>query len=61
MPDDDLHEQLKLTFAIYVRESEKFNEDGVKVSAVRARQALHDLKDLITERRREIQEKKTNL
>jgi hypothetical protein len=59
--DNDLHEQLKITFAIYVRESEKFDADNIKVSAVRARQALHDLKYLITGRRREIQEKKTNL
>lgn len=57
----DLHEQIKLTFAIYVRESEKFDEEGVKVSAVRARQALLDLKDLIVERRKEIQEKKKDV
>lgn len=57
----DLHEQIKLTFAIYVRESEKFEQEGVKVSAVRARQALHDLKTLIVERRREIQEKKKDV
>lgn len=57
----DLHEQIKLTFAIYVRESEKFDQDGVKVSAVRARQALLDLKDLIVERRKEIQEKKKDV
>ena len=44
---------------MYVRESEKFEQEGVKVSAVRARQALNDLKNLITERRKEIQEKKT--
>lgn len=44
---------------MYVRESEKFEQEGVKVSAVRARQALNDLKTLITERRKEIQEKKT--
>jgi hypothetical protein len=57
----DLHEQIKLTFAIYVRESEKFDQEGVKVSAVRARQALLDLKDLIVERRKEIQEKKKDV
>lgn len=54
----DTHEQLKLTWAIYLRESEKFDEDSVKVSAVRARQALHDMKELLVIRRREIQEKK---
>lgn len=57
----DLHEQIKLTFAIYVRESEKFDQEGVKVSAVRARQALLDLKDLLVERRKEIQEKKKDV
>lgn len=57
----DLHEQIKLTFAIYVRESEKFEQEGVKVSAVRARQALHDLKLLIVERRKEIQDKKKDV
>jgi hypothetical protein len=57
---NDAHEQLKLTWAIYLRESEKFDSDGVKVSAVRARQALHDMKDLLIVRRREIQEKKTD-
>jgi hypothetical protein len=57
----DLHEQIKLTFAIYLRETEKFEERGTKASAVRARQALHDLKNLIVERRKEIQEKKKDL
>lgn len=61
MTESDLHEQIKITYAIYLRESEKFDEEGVKVSAVRARQALHDLKQLIIERRREIQEKKSDL
>ena len=56
-----MHEQIKLTFAIYLRETEKFEERGTKASAVRARQALHDLKNLIVERRKEIQEKKKDL
>ena len=57
----DLHEQIKLTYAIYLRETERFEEKGTKASAVRAREALHDLKALIVERRREIQEKKNDL
>ena len=57
----DTHEQLKLAFAIYLQETEKFEQKGVKASAVRARQALHDMKELIIQRRREIQEKKTDL
>ena len=57
----DLHEQIKLTYAIYLRETERFEEKGTKASAVRAREALHDLKNLIVERRKEIQEKKNDL
>ena len=56
----ELHEQLKLAFAVYVRESEKFQNEGVKVSAVRARQALSDINKLIAARRKEIQELKDN-
>lgn len=54
----DIHEQLKVAFATYIKESEKFEQEGVKVSAVRARQALNDIKQLIPERRKEIQEHK---
>ena len=57
----DTHEQLKLAFAIYLQETEKFEQKGVKASAVRARQALHEMKELIIQRRKEIQEKKTDL
>lgn len=60
MDDDNLHEQLKLAFSIYLKESEKF-DDGVKASAVRARQALHELKELIILRRKEIQDKKREM
>jgi hypothetical protein len=56
----ELHEQLKLAFAVYVRESEKFENEGVKVSAVRARQALSDINKLIAARRKEIQTLKDN-
>jgi hypothetical protein len=57
----DIHERLKLAFAIYLQEHEKFEVNGIKASAVRARQALNDMKDLIIERRKEIQEKKIEL
>lgn len=57
----DIHEQMKLAWAIYLQETEKFDGKGIKTSAVRARQALTDLKDLIVERRKEIQDKKTEL
>lgn len=56
----ELHEELKALFSTYLRESDKF-DNGVKVSAVRARQALNDLKTLIPERRKEIQEQKKDL
>ena len=59
--EDSVHEKLKLAFAIYLQEHEKFEVKGVKASAVRARQALHDMKELITSRRKEIQDKKTEL
>jgi hypothetical protein len=57
----DLHEQLKLTFSIYLKEIEEFETKGKKVSAVRARKALQDLKTLITTRRQEIQDQKNDL
>jgi predicted secreted Zn-dependent protease len=57
----DTHEQIKLAFATYIKEIENFEENGVKVSAVRARQALNDLKKLIPNRRQEIQQMKNDL
>lgn len=54
----ELHEKIKVTFAIYLKEVEEFETKGRKVSAVRARKALQDLKALIVERRKEIQEEK---
>ena len=55
----NLHEEIKTTFAIYLKEVEDF-EKGKKVAAVRARKALQDLKHLITERRKEIQVEKSD-
>ena len=57
----DLHEQLKLTFSIYLKEIEEFESKGKKVSAVRARKALQDLKPLIMARRQEIQDQKNDV
>lgn len=59
MDDGELHNKLKYLFALYVEESEKFEREGVKVSAVRARQALNDIKPLITQRRKQIQDQKS--
>jgi hypothetical protein len=55
----NLHEEIKVTFAIYLKEVEDF-EKGKKIAAVRARKALQDLKHLITERRKEIQVEKSD-
>jgi hypothetical protein len=57
----DLHDELKALFTTYIRESEKFEQEGVKVSAVRARQALNELKALIPQRRKQIQDKKMEM
>ena len=54
----ELHEQLKVTFAIYLKEIEEFEDRGKKVSAARARKALQEMKTLITARRQEIQDMK---
>ena len=56
----EIHEQLKTAFTVYLQECEKFEQQGVKVSALRARQALNDMKQLIVQRRQEIQECKKN-
>lgn len=53
----ELHEDIKLAFATYLKEIEEF-ESGKKVAAARARKALGDLGKLITARRKEIQEQK---
>ena len=60
MEKKSLHEELMLAVDIYIKESEKF-ESGVKASAVRARQALFEMKDLLVLRRKEIQEKKREM
>ena len=57
----DIHEQLKLLFSVYLLECEKFEDKGIKVSAVRARQTLNEIKSLIPTRRQEIQEQKMDL
>jgi hypothetical protein len=56
----ELHEEIKLAFATYVKEVEEF-EAGKKVAGARARKALGDLGKLITARRKEIQEQKIKL
>ena len=53
-----LHEQIVATYEVYLEESAKFEDKGVKASAARARRALGDLGKLTKTRRSEIQEKK---
>jgi len=53
-----LHEQIIIAYNTYIKETEKFEKQQIKVSAVRARQALQDLNKLTKERRKEIQEQK---
>ena len=57
----DTHEQLKLAFATYLKETENLEENGVKVSAARARQALSEIKKLVVSRRNEIQKMKNDM
>jgi hypothetical protein len=57
----DIHERLKLAFAIYLQEHEKFEVNGVKASSARARKALGELTKLAKTRRAEIQEKRNSM
>lgn len=54
------HENILQLFDVYIKENEKFMEKGIKVSATRARKALAELGKASRERRKEIQELKTN-
>jgi len=56
-----LHEELVFAFNTYMKEYENLEKNGVKVSAVRARKALQDLRHLSAERRKEIQQQKEEL
>lgn len=56
-----LHEEIVQAFNNYLKESETFDEKGVKAAATRARKALADLGKLTKSRRSEIQEKKNNM
>ena len=54
----DTHKQILVEVELYLAESERFEEKGVKASAARARKALGNLGKLTKSRRAEIQEKK---
>lgn len=56
-----LHEQIIEQYEMYIEESAKFEDKGVKASATRARKALGELGKLSKERRKEIQEKRNEM
>jgi hypothetical protein len=58
---NSLHDEIVLAFNIYVKETQTFEDRGVKAAATRARKALGDLHKLSKERRKEIQERKNEL
>lgn len=56
-----LHDQIVEQYQMYIAESQKFEEKGVKASATRARKALGELGKLAKERRKEIQDSKNEM
>ena len=54
------HDQIVEQFNAYVAENSKFEDNGVKAAAARARKALGELGKLSKARRAEIQEKKNS-
>ena len=54
----ETHLQIKAMMEEYLAESEKFEVNGVKAAAARARKALGELGKLAKTRRAEIQDKK---
>jgi N-glycosylase/DNA lyase len=56
-----LHDEIVLAYNNYIKETQTFEQKGVKAAAARARKALGDLHKLTKERRKEIQERKSEL
>jgi len=54
----ETHLQIKAAIEDYLAENDKFENNGVKASAARARGALMELTKLAKSRRQEIQDKK---
>ena len=52
------HDKIVEAIDAYLEENAKFEDKGNKAAGTRARKALMDLKNLATERRKEIQAKK---
>ena len=55
------HEEIVQAFNNYLKESETFEDKGVKAAAARTRKALGDLGKLTKERRKEVQDKKNGM
>ena len=56
-----IHEQIVAQYEAYIAENQKFTEQGIKASAARARKALGEIVKLSKERRKEIQDEKSEL
>ena len=56
-----IHEQIVAQYEAYIAENQKFTEKGIKASAARARKALGEIVKLSKERRKEIQDEKSEL
>lgn len=57
-PNMSIHEELVNQFEVYLAESARFDDKGVKASGTRARKALAEISKLCKERRKEIQDQK---
>lgn len=57
----ETHLKIKQMFEDYISENEKFENNGVKAAAARARKALGELGKLAKTRRAEIQDKKNSM
>ena len=53
-----IHEELVNQSEVYLAESARFDDKGVKASGTRARKALAEISKLCKERRKEIQDQK---
>ncbi|MDD3822855.1 MAG: hypothetical protein AB7S52_03635 [Sphaerochaetaceae bacterium] len=56
-----IHEQIVAQYEAYIAENQKFTEKGIKASAARARKALGEIAKLAKDRRKEIQEEKSEI
>ena len=55
----DIHDKLTAAFEAYQEENANFSEKGVKAAGTRARKALLEIAKATKERRKEIQDAKT--